>query len=101
MWYNKDSKMNILAFSDVYKKFRVTVDTSESSTIHVHLTKSHIIQFKEVNSGLYVLENGLTQVSTSNHSFLNLVRTNKLYYTKREMARADDARRLYLNCNMP
>ena len=101
VWYNKDSMMNILAFSGVCKKFRVTVDTAESSTINVHLTKSHLIQFKEVDSGLFVLENGLTQVSTTNYSFLNLVRTNKLYYTKREVARADEARRLYLNCNMP
>ena len=101
VWFNQDSMMNILAFSDVCKKFQVTVDTAESSTINMHLSKSHIIQFKEIDSGLFVLENGLQQVSNKTYSFLNLVRTNKLYYTKREVQWADQARRLYINCNTP
>lgn len=111
VWYNKDSMMNILAFSDVCKKFRVVVDTAESSTINVHLSQSHIIQFKEVDSVFFVLENGLSPITTktsekydvptSNFSFLNLVHTNKLYYTKREASQVDDACKLYVDCNMP
>ena len=38
VWVNRSSRMNILAMSDVRKKFRVTIDTGQANEIVVHLS---------------------------------------------------------------
>ena len=57
VWYNKNSMVNILAFSDIRKKFRITMDTNVKSTMNVHLGEGIVMKFKEVESGLYLCSN--------------------------------------------
>ena len=44
--------MNILAFSDVRKRFRVTMDTDVENAISVHISKDKVIRFVEVRNEL-------------------------------------------------
>ena len=37
VWYNPDSILNILSFSEVTGRFRVTMDSGDSDSIFVHL----------------------------------------------------------------
>ena len=54
VWYNPKSKLNILAWSDVRKVFRITSDTLINNSIFVHVAKDKVMKFKEVQSGLYM-----------------------------------------------
>ena len=46
--------VNILAWSDVRKKFRITADTKEEPTIRVHLGNGEQVTFRELKNGLYL-----------------------------------------------
>ena len=49
MWLNKNSRLNILAWKDVRKKFRITADTAKSNEITVHFSDGKKIIFEEVD----------------------------------------------------
>ena len=44
VWYNPDSMLNILAWSDIRKKFRITADTAKGAHICVH-TPGKVLKF--------------------------------------------------------
>ena len=46
--------MNIIAFSDMRKRFRITVDTSEENAIAVYIGESCVMKILEVGAGLYI-----------------------------------------------
>ena len=91
VWFNKKSKFNILFWTDVRKKLRITADTDEDDSISVHLTKDRVIKFKEIKPGLYLWKpEGINVDGDKNsskpisaYSFLNLVSGNKQHFTKR------------------
>ena len=105
VWYNPMSKLNILAWADVRKRFRITSDTSISNSINVHVDEETVIVFDELDSGLYVwtpnINNNSTNKQISSYSFLTLVRTNKENFTPEEVRRADRAKLLYEHCGAP
>ena len=55
LWYNMNSMVNILLFSEVCKKFHITMNTDIKSIIKVHLEEGKVMRFKEVNLGQYFL----------------------------------------------
>ena len=55
VWYTRNLIVNILLFSEVRKKFRITMDTNIESTINVYLKEEKVIRFKGVELGLYFL----------------------------------------------
>ena len=70
VWYNPESMLNILAFSDVRKHFRVTMDTSVENKIRVHTKEGHVLEFEEVKLGLYLLQNyNVSNKKVSAYSF--------------------------------
>ena len=57
VWVNENSRVKILAWSDVRKKFRITANTKDGNQIVVHLTNGKKMIFAgEVKSGLYLHE---------------------------------------------
>ena len=56
VWYNPSSMLNILAWCDVTGKYRITADTAIADAIHVHVSDDTILTFKQVSSGLFLLE---------------------------------------------
>ena len=57
VWYNPSSMINILAWSDVSRNFRITADTSIRRYIAVHLSLDRKMIFEEVGLGLYLFRN--------------------------------------------
>lgn len=48
--------LNILSWSDVRRNgFRLTADTNESTSIWVHVNEHKKIEFKELESGLFLV----------------------------------------------
>ena len=98
--YFDDSQMvNLLSFSHLADKFRITVDTSVKDCVNVH-TDEGIVKFKRLPEGLY----GFDPTSVSDRALSCLVRTveeNKIGFTKREIGDAMKARNLYHNLGCP
>jgi hypothetical protein len=103
VWYNKNSMVNILAWSDVRKHFRITANTPRENTIVVHLEEGKTIKFKEIGFGLYLFDNkGVNNKSSiSGYSFLTLVRANKTNFTRRELQGADKAIEFHRKVGLP
>ena len=57
VWFNPSSMINILAWSDVRGKYRITADTLVGRYITVHLFPDRKMLFEEVESGLYLFRN--------------------------------------------
>ena len=43
VWYNPESMVNIISWSDVCKKYRITTDTSVDNTINLHVRKKKLL----------------------------------------------------------
>ena len=90
VWYNKDSMVNILSFSDACKKYRITFDMDIKVTTNVHLKDRRIMKFEEVESGVNPFasnKDNITNKPDMNYSFLNLVSINKAIFTRQEIDR--------------
>ena len=71
--------VNILTWSDVNKSFRITADTSLGKYITIHLGKGRTMVFNEVDSGLYLYQNGgkpINEMRVSGFSYLMLAQAN-------------------------
>ena len=53
VWYNPDYIANILSLSIVNNIYRVTMDSSVSHVMHVHLPGRVLMTFHEIPHGLY------------------------------------------------
>jgi len=102
VWFNPNSMMNILSFSEVGKKYRITFDSDTGKDIVVLGVNGRNWRFKEVSSGLYLLENPKNiKHSVDNYSLFNLDRHNDVIFTKRQLKQAALAKQLYSHCNCP
>ena len=101
VYSNPKSLMNIISLSDMRKRFRITVDTDNKDAIMVHIGEGQVMQCLEIGVGLYIWKPGhnfnLLNKQISFYSFLSLVSTKKSNFTKRELARIDETRKLYIN----
>mmetsp|Transcript_14743 Transcript_14743/g.21055 ORF Transcript_14743/g.21055 Transcript_14743/m.21055 type:complete len:154 (-) Transcript_14743:15-476(-) len=55
VWFNPDSRLNILSFADVRKKYQITMDTAVEAAFFVHLNNKEVWKFEESSEGLYLL----------------------------------------------
>ena len=95
--------VNILAWSDVSKKFRITTDTSLEPAIKVHLGNGEHIKFKEFKSGLYLgdIKEIQQKLKIKHHNFVNLTTENKSNFTNAQVKAAEKARVLFKTLRMP
>ena len=54
VYHNPESLMNILALSDMRKRFWVTMDTSVEVAMLVHISDTQVMRFVEIDAGLYI-----------------------------------------------
>jgi len=103
VWYNPNSMMNILSFSEVANRYCITFDSAAAKDIQVHGENGKVWRFKEVSSGLYLLDNtNSIKHSVDNYSLVNLdCSINTISFTKRQLKQAELAKRLYSHCNCP
>jgi hypothetical protein len=95
VYFNPDSIANILSLAAVAKVCRVTMDSSASPSLDVHRLNGTIMRFSQQPSGLFVYTHKPTNTPVDAYTLVNTVADNKQLYTKRQLAQADDARRLY------
>ena len=95
--------VNILAWSDVRKKFRITADTSLEPAIRVHLENGEHIKFREFKSGFYLgnIREIQKKLSIKHHNFVNLTTENKSNFTNAQVKAAERARSLFRALGMP
>ena len=48
--------LNILAWCDVSKHFRITTDTSVADEIYVHIGDGAVVTFRQVETGLFLMD---------------------------------------------
>jgi len=104
VWYNPDSIMNILSFDQVKDRYRVTLDSAETSAIPVHLGQDKKLLFTPKGNGLYLLSNISVLTTNKNimcYTNLSLVSENKSMFTRRQIQGAEHARTLYKSINKP
>ena len=79
VYFNGRSMANILSLSEVASIYRVTMDTSASSNIVVHLPHDDILVFEKCGSGLYYFDTTTMDVEAkakgpvTHYSFLTTV----------------------------
>ena len=95
--------VNILAWSDIRKKYRITADTESESAIKVHMDNGKIMKFKEVSSGLYLtdIKDYQEAIEPKQHTFTNLIADNKANFTNSQVRAAETARELFTAMGMP
>ena len=98
-WYNPMSMLNILSFTEVRKKFRITMDTNKETSMILHLENNKIMRYNEVLSGLYVLKGKrkvINEKIMQKQSYLSTVIENKAKFSNIQVIMADEARDLYI-----
>ena len=98
VWYNTNSMLNILSFAEVRKQFRITIYTEKSATMKIHIGNGKIMQFQELEEGLYMFR---PESQTSAYSYFTLVSANEDEFSKREVAGAKQAQELYRKIGYP
>lgn len=114
VWFNEQSMANILSFSNVRKKIRVTISTGPDDpcpTFCVHKRDGSIMEFKEHSLGLYVYDaaSGKSKSTTKDkvtepfihYSFLSNVAIEEQNFSSREISKAKNALNLYRRLGHP
>jgi hypothetical protein len=94
VWYNKTGIVNILLFSKVEEKYRVTYDSMDSKQFLVHKGNGVVRKFKQSKNGLFYLDakEPNDEIGTV---LVNTVADNKIKYTNAAYKQATLARRLH------
>jgi hypothetical protein len=103
VWYNPESLINILSWSEVASQFRITTDSAIDDSIFIHIADGITIRFNCINEGIYLLdETDLPKLKPLiGYTCANVVEHNKLDFTNRELEGANTARSLFKALGMP
>lgn len=91
VWYHPGAIANILSLSNVQKVYRVTYDSAEGNQFVVHRDDGTSRVFKATDKGLYASE---VEGTRRGVALISTVKENSQSYTRREVKRAREARRL-------
>lgn len=92
VYYNKNGIANILSLYEVGKLHRVTYDSWDRDGVFQVHTPGGIVEFTPTPKGLHTLN--LTDAPNVEHMFVSTVAGNMEGFTRREVAKAHEARRL-------
>jgi len=98
VWYDSQSIANIFSFAELKDKHKITYDSSKEDAFHIHLPNK-TIKFTRTSNGLYVYKPNDHVLGSV--SLLNTTKENEQMYTRRQIARAKVARKLYHNIGTP
>jgi len=113
VWFSPSSMANILSFTNVRKRFRVTIDTGPDDAfpkIIVHRSNGKEMVFREHAMGLYVHDvSKATNTDKHNdnlmhnydYSFVNTVVNLESQFSKHDIKRAKSALKLYIRLGRP
>ena len=98
VWFDSNSIANIFSFAELKQKHRITYDSTKEDAFLIHLP-TKIIKFSRTNEGLYTYKPNEHVLNKT--ILLQTVKENKQFYTNRQIARANLARKLYHNIGTP
>ena len=90
VWHEKRALTNIFSFYNLQKKFHVTFDNHKDDSFHVFTADQKEILFSPSKTGIYRYDN-----SCQDFCFNETVAENKKMYSRRQIERANAARKLY------
>ncbi len=97
-WFNKESITNIIAMSNMRKKYRITMDTNKEAALIVHLPNK-TVKFKEWPNGLYAMNPSEPDSPESIPNQYQMIQTieenNKFLYTRQQNRRRIDRKRCH------
>ena len=103
-WFDEDAMTNVLSLANMVKKYRVTFDSWEENAFIVHVPQGPL-KFSITEDNLYALNPDLgprkDELQATKYHFIQSVRDNKRFYTKRQLARAALARNLLHSLGHP
>lgn len=92
VWYDPDGPANIMSMDEVADIYRLTMDTDIEKCINMHKTSGEIITFRPLIARVYSY-----QLESDNKnsfwSFIQTVKGQQQYYTRREIQNAATARK--------
>ena len=91
VWYDPDGPANIMSMDEVADTYRLTMDTKLERSINLHHKNGSVIQFKPLVARIY--SHKINNNDTF-WTFIQTVKENQEYYTRREIANANIARKL-------
>jgi hypothetical protein len=94
VWFNKNGITNILSFSSVEEKCRVTYDSASSKQFIIHKGNGVVHRFKQSRSGLFYLDAKETSEDEVGTMLINTVDDNKNKYANAAYKQATPARKL-------
>jgi len=94
VYYKSNSLANILSLSKVSEWYRITMNTDKEPVMVVHLNANVSHKFIKCGSGLYYLDTSQVEQPIDDYLFLSTVKSNKSYFSRREISGADRARDL-------
>ena len=106
-WFDEDQMANIFGFAGTVDRYKVTYDSSKEDAFSVH-TENGVVKFQRNKDGLYTykpkecyLEEVAERKKNEANYMVTTVTENKIGYTKRQIADAEKARKLYHNLGCP
>jgi Reverse transcriptase (RNA-dependent DNA polymerase)/Zinc knuckle len=97
VWYNPNGIANIISVARVISRgYKVTYDSQDRNEFLLEGPDGSEVIFQQSEQGLFYFD-----MATTGSIFVNTVATNKTRYTRRELARADLARRLQQTIGRP
>ena len=94
VWFDPSGRANIMSMDEVADIYRLTMDTDIERSINMHKTDGTMVKFKPLIARVY---SHMLSIGTQGHdkfwTFIQTVQENKEYYSRRELQRADVARR--------
>ena len=97
VWFNEDAITNVVSLYNMTQKYRVTFDSAVEQAFIVHSTPP--MRFVRNRENLYVYIPDPSLHTGTN--FVNTVSENMSYYTKRQVERATEARKLLQSLAYP
>ena len=98
-FFNGAAIANIVSLAEVVRNYRVTMDSEESNSINVHMD-DHTLVFHCCSDGLYFvdlmhLEDHKVNIDVNEYvNLLNVVESNKSFFSKKEILATDAAHKL-------
>ena len=95
VWYHPKGIANIMSLNNVESYYRITMDTAITNAFYLHTKSNKTIEFKPCGRGLYQAPlNSLTTEHADFWTMLHTVKGQADKYTRRQVMRADQARRI-------
>ena len=99
VWYHPNAITNVLSLAKVKEHYPVIFDSRKDNVFHVLTDNMSSIDFQQNKEGLYIYD--LSKRIQPNFTFIQSVKENASFYTKRQYERALETQKFYNTIGNP